>query len=127
MHHSTYSGKTILLAEDDRAISSLYSHKLVLDGYKVLQAFDGVEMLGILKNNEIDLVLLDLRMPKMSGDEALERMRKIKKYSNTPVIVLTNIGREEAPKTLWHLGISEYIVKVNITPKEMADKIRLLL
>ncbi len=111
----------ILLVEDDHPISDAYAFKLRLAGHVVSQAYDGLEALNLLREGtETELVLLDLRMPRMDGEQFLEKFRKLEQYKETPVIVLTNISRQEAPRTLWHLGISEYLVKVHTSPKELA-------
>ncbi len=116
------SKKTILLAEDDHSISYVYGLMLEINGYTVLYAYDGLAAVDILKDGQhIDLLLLDLLMPKITGDRVLEKMRSIDQYEETPVVVLTNLGREEAPKTLWHHRITRYVVKVNTSPREMAS------
>jgi len=113
----------ILLVEDDISISTIYSIKLEHSGFGVKQAYNGLEALNHVANSMPDLVLLDLKMPVMDGEQFLHTFRK--KYPNdaVPVIVLTNLNRSEAPKTLWHLGISAYIVKAHITPSELIETI----
>lgn len=111
----------ILLVEDDPQITTLYSLKLLQVGFELMCAGNGLEALKSLATYTPDLVLLDLRMPVMNGDEFLERFRKMTDFQQTPVIVLTNISRSEAPQTIWHHGISEYIVKAHTTPKEIVE------
>ena len=112
----------ILLVEDDVTISNLYTTKLELDGYEVLQAFNGLEGVKMATMSTPDLVLIDLRMPVMDGEKFLQKFRKID--FSTPVIVLTNLSKEEAPKTLWHYGILGYFVKAHNTPKELVEIIQ---
>ncbi len=109
----------ILLVEDDPSIIQLYSFKLSSAGYEVRTAQNGLIGLKTLPDFFPDLILLDLRMPVMDGEAFLQAFRKKPEHADVPVIVLTNISRDEAPKTLWHYGISGYYVKANHTPAEL--------
>lgn len=115
--------KIILLIEDDATILQLYTIKLENSGYTVIQAVNGLD--GLKKTEEFtpDLVLLDLRMPIMSGEEFLQKFRKIKHFREIPVVVLTNISRDEAPKTIWHYGVASYFVKAHNTPSDLIDTV----
>lgn len=124
MNNSQLNAPVVLLVEDDHSISDVYKFKLQISGYTVLTAYDGVEAVKILRSDHIiDLVLLDLILPKISGENVLEKMRSLSGRIDIPVIVLTNTGKEEAPRTLWHLGISKFVVKVDTTPKAMVELI----
>lgn len=114
---------TILIVEDEISISNLYKLKLENHGFKVKQAFNGKDALAQLKMHVPDLILLDLLMPLMGGETFLERIRSQDTFKSIPVIVLTNISKQEAPRTLWHLGISDYFIKANHTPGELVTKI----
>lgn len=116
-----YQLKHIFLIEDDTSISMLYQKKLELSGYRVSAAHNGLEAVHMLKEDKQmpDAILLDLMMPVMDGEEFLRKFRKSIDTQDTPVIVLTNVSRDEAPKTLWHYGISGYFVKANHTPTEL--------
>lgn len=117
----------ILLVEDDLQIATLYSIKLENSGFEFLHAENGLAALKALSNFTPDLVLLDLHMPVMDGEAFLEAYRKQPAFIDTPVIILTNISKTEAPKTLWHLGITDYIVKAHTTPSELVQTIRQIL
>lgn len=114
----------ILLVEDDHTISRLYGAKLDIEGYDVIYAYNGLEGLKALDNFVPDIVLLDLMMPIMDGEAFLEKFRRIEKFHDTPVLILTNLSREEAPKTLWHNGISGYFIKAHHTPKDLYEVIK---
>ena len=109
----------VLLVEDDHTISTIYKIKLENSGYMCEQAFNGLEALNLVNRDMPDVILLDLKMPVMDGEQFLHTFRKKYPDSGVPVLVLTNLNRSEAPKTLWHLGISAYIVKAHITPSEL--------
>lgn len=99
------SVKKIAVVEDDISIAMMYQLKLELEGYNVKVAHDGVEGLELCKEFEPDLVLLDIRMPTMDGDEMLERMRSTEWGSKPRIIILTNISRVEAPTRLRFLNV----------------------
>lgn len=113
----------IAIIEDEVAIRQMYAMKLYFSGYTVVEAGDGEEGLIVIEKEAPDLILLDLRMPKMAGDEMLRELRNTEWGKDTPVIILTNISKDEAPRTLWHLGISDFIIKANSTPKSVVEHI----
>lgn len=113
----------VLLVEDDLNISAIYTIKLEHSGFNVTQAYNGLEALNLVALRMPDIILLDLKMPVMNGELFLQTFRKRYPHDAIPVIMLTNLNRSEAPKTLWHLGISAYLVKAHITPSELVEAI----
>lgn len=113
----------IAIIEDEAAIRNMYAMKLKLSGYRVCEATDGITGLQMIEAESPDLVLLDLRMPRMTGEEMLRDLRSQTWGENIPVIILTNISRDEVPRTLWHLGISDFIVKSHSTPQKVVDRV----
>lgn len=111
----------IIIIEDEASIRNMYAMKLKMSKFDVCEAADGVEGLQMIKDKRPNLVLLDLRMPRMSGDEMLRELRNEDWGRDVPVIILTNISRDEAPRTLWHLGVSDFIVKANSTPQKVLE------
>ncbi len=116
--------KKIAVIEDDKAISSMYEFKLKNSGYVVRVANNGLEGLELVKDLVPDLILLDIKMPKMSGDEMLEKLRQTDWGADARVIILTNISKDEAPMTLRFLGVDRYIVKAHHTPGQVVDMVR---
>lgn len=116
--------RKILLVEDDHTISRLYGTKLDLEGFQVMYSYNGLEGLRVLESFKPDIVLLDLMMPVMDGETFLRHFREKSEFQNVPVLILTNLSREEAPKTLWHYGISGYFVKAHHTPKDLSEIIK---
>lgn len=114
----------IAVVEDDLPIAQMYELKLKLNDYDVIVAHNGKEGLKMCEDFQPDLVLLDLRMPVMSGDEMLQRMRQTEWGSKPRVIILTNISRDEAPMGLRLLNVDRYIVKAHHTPQQVIDMIR---
>ena len=114
----------ILLVEDDEPIRNLYALKLKQQDYEVFLAVNGKEGLELAEKNLPDLILLDLRMPVMSGDEMLARLRATDWGSSIRVIVLTNISKSEAPQSLRFLRVDRYVTKVHHTPAQVVDMVR---
>lgn len=122
---SSQNNLYILIVEDDDVIARMYEFKLNLEGFSVRLASNGLHALKIIKEARPDLILLDLRMPVMDGEEFLERFRILD--DSTPVVVLTNISKDEAPKTIWHFGISGYYVKAQNKPSDLVNIIENIL
>ena len=115
---------TIAIIEDDPVISQMYRMKFESDGFTVHVAHNGSQGVELVEKTKPDLILLDLQMPEMNGDEALTEIRKHDWGKHIPVIVLTNLGEEEAPKHLRSLGIESYIVKADYTPRQVVDRVK---
>lgn len=114
----------IAIIEDDAVISQMYRMKFEADGFTVEVASNGRDGVQLVKEFKPDLILLDMQMPIMNGDEALTAIRAEDWGKTVPVIILTNMGEEEAPKTLRSLGIQSYIVKADLTPRQVAERVR---
>ena len=114
----------ITIIEDDPTISQMYRMKFEAAGFSVATASDGESGVKMAEKFKPNIILLDLQMPHMNGAEALEIIRKSSWGSKTPVIILTNLGEEEAPKTLRALGIHSYIVKAELTPSQVVARVQ---
>jgi DNA-binding response OmpR family regulator len=114
----------IAIIEDDPVISQMYRMKFEADGFDVQLANDGKKGVALVESFTPDIILLDVQMPEMSGDEALATIRQAPWGKDIPVIVLTNLGEEEAPKTIRALGIHSYIVKAELTPRQVAQRVK---
>lgn len=112
----------IAIIEDDLVISQMYRMKFEADGFEVRVAENGRDGVILAEHMKPDLILLDMQMPEMNGTEALTEIRKQPWGKTVPVIVLTNLGEEEAPKNLHALGIHSYIVKADLTPKQVVQR-----
>lgn len=114
----------IAIIEDDPVISQMYRMKFEADNFEVQLADNGKRGVALVETFKPDFILLDLKMPTMDGAEALAEIRKHPWGKNIPVIILTNLGEEEAPKTLRSLGIESYIVKADLTPKQVVGRVK---
>jgi DNA-binding response OmpR family regulator len=112
----------IAIIEDDAVINQMYRMKFEADGFDVQVAENGKNGIELVQSFKPDLVLLDLQMPEMTGDEALQHIRAAEWGRDVPVIILTNLGPEEAPKVLEDLNIESYIVKAELTPSQVVAR-----
>lgn len=109
----------IAIIEDDAVIRQMYRMKFETEGFEVEVADNGKDGVALVTHMKPDIILLDLHMPEMNGVEALEAIRRLDDSRETPVIILTNLGKEESPKALSSLNIASYIVKADFTPREV--------
>jgi len=114
----------IAIIEDDPVINQMYRMKFEANGFEVQLADNGKRGVAMVEEMKPDLILLDLQMPNMNGAEALEKIREHDWGKDIPVIVLTNLGEEEAPKSLKDLGIHSYIVKADLTPSQVVTRVK---
>lgn len=114
----------IAIIEDDPVISQMYRMKFETDGFDVKLANNGKKGVALVEDFFPDLILLDLQMPEMNGNEALAAIRKQPWGQHIPVIILTNLGEEEAPKGIRALGIHSYIVKAELTPRQVVQRVK---
>jgi DNA-binding response OmpR family regulator len=114
----------VAIVEDDLAIAQMYRMKFEVEGYKVEIAENGKLGLALCEQMKPDLVLLDLMMPEMNGDEMLTAMRKTDWGKSIKVIILTNVGEQEAPESLKRLDVSAFIVKAEMTPRQVAELVK---
>lgn len=114
----------VQIVEDDQAIRDMYKLKFEAQGYRVVTANNGKEGLELAEKTKPDIILLDLMMPEMTGDEMLKKMRATDWGKNIKVIVLTNVSKDEAFPLVSPLGVSGFVVKAHYTPQEVVDEVR---
>lgn len=114
----------IAIIEDDPTINQMYRMKFEAAGFDVQLASDGQQGVALVEAQRPDLILLDMQMPVMTGSQALEKIRASDWGKSIPVIILTNMGEEESPKELRELGIESYIVKADLTPSQVVERVK---
>jgi len=114
----------IIIVEDEPAIREMYRFKFSKDGFVVSTAANGQLGFEACEKEQPDLVLLDLKMPIMNGEDMLKKLRKTDWGANIRVIVLTNISKDEAPHNLRFLSVDRYIVKAHHTPAQVVNMVR---
>lgn len=115
--------KHILIVEDDVFLSKIYREGLESYGYEVEEASNGVIAIELLKNSKPDLIVLDLVMPRMNGMETLKRIKGNSETKNIPVIIASNLGQSSDVNAAMKNGASDYVVKTDISIKELTEKI----
>ena len=115
----------ILIVDDEPRMRQLIKDFLLQKGYRILEAEDGEKAIEIFENNKskINLILLDVMMPKLDGWSVL---RKIRQSSNIPVIMLTARGEEQDELFGFELGVDEYITKP-FSPKILVARVEAIL
>ena len=116
----------IAIIEDDAVIAQMYQMKFELDGFEVEISNNGKAGLEMIEKQAPDSLLLDLKIPSLDGISVLEKLRS-GKFKNLPVILLTNSDRTEIPIDIDKFEITNYIVKANLTPRQVVEKVKLAL
>lgn len=117
--------KTILIVEDDPVLLKMYSEKFSFEGFTPLNARDGEEALKVALGGErIDVILLDIMLPRMSGTDFLSKLRQDSKGKNILVVALTNLAEDTERQKAMKLGVKEYLVKAMQTPDQVVEKVK---
>jgi DNA-binding response OmpR family regulator len=116
----------ILIAEDEPDIRDLITFTLRFAGHDVIVTANGEDALRNVQSELPDLVLLDVRMPRMNGYEVCQHIRQDEKIKNIPVVFLSAKGQENEIEAGMQVGATEYIVKP-FSPDELTEKIRSIL
>ncbi len=109
----------IVIVEDNTSLAEIYKTRLELLGYKCFTAYDGRTALELIEKELPALVLLDLMVPKVAGDQILEIMRSSEWGKHIPVFIISNLNEADAPVGLRDLGIEGYAVKANLSNDQL--------
>ena len=120
MENQEYSSLAkIVIVEDDVSLADIYKTRLEAIGYICFVAHEGIEALSIIEKERPSLVLLDIMLPKLSGDQILEVIRKTEWGKNVKVLVISNLNEVDAPQSLRTSGIEGYAVKANLSNDQL--------
>jgi DNA-binding response OmpR family regulator len=122
-HTGPESGRRILVVEDDPSVSQLIRLYLVQEGHEVITAGDGIQAVEMARQRQPSLVLLDLMLPGMNGEEVCRTLRQ---ESNVPIIMVTARVEEEDRLAGLDMGADDYITKP-FSPRELAARVRAVL
>jgi len=114
----------VAIIEDDQTISQMYRFKFEAEGFEVETADNGRLGLELAEHMKPDIILLDLMMPEMTGDEMLTQLRATAWGKTTKVIILTNMGEQEIPESVRKLGVEAVILKADMTPRQVAELVK---
>ncbi len=113
----------LLIVDDEINIRELIKKYATFEGYEVFEALDGLEAIEKCKNEEFDIVIMDVMMPELDGFSAVKEIRKMK---NIPIIMLSARGEEYDRLHGFDLGIDDYVVKP-FSPKELMMRVNAIL
>jgi CheY-like chemotaxis protein len=115
---------SVLVVEDEKVLKEAYELVLSKEGYAVDGALNGVEALALTKKTDYNLILLDLRMPKMDGVEFLKKFNPAKDHAKTKIVIFSNYDdQEEVAEAIKH-GATRYILKAWSSPSELIKIVR---
>jgi two-component system cell cycle response regulator len=115
----------VLLVEDDRVTATLVHHRLVREGFEVMDFLNGEDAFQWATETDFDLAILDVKVPGMDGFELLERLRGIPRCEATPIVMLTGLGGESDVVRGLELGANDYMLKP-FSPTELLARVRRL-
>ena len=116
----------VLVADDEEDIRELIVFRLENSGYTVIEAHDGAEALELARNEQPDLAVLDVMMPKMDGYELTQRLREDEATSRMPIILLTARTQEADVQHGFDAGADDYIRKP-FSPEELRSRVQAIL
>lgn len=118
--------KTILCVEDDRFIGEMYVRSLQKAGYDVTWVVDGNDGLVVARNQNFDLIILDLMLPEQRGDQILDALRNnnVDLVPNSKILIMTNFEQDEASRKSVMSRVDGYLIKADITPRNLIDVVK---
>jgi len=119
--------KRIVFIEDEAIFLELFVEKLQSEGYDIVIARTGLEGLEKIYNTSADLIITDIMMPKMKGDEMVKKLKSNANTSHIPIIALSASVTDEEIRKIREYGVKDFFVKTEITPSDLARRVRELL
>lgn len=118
--------KTILCVEDDRFIGEMYVRSLQKAGYDVTWVVDGNDGLVVARNQNFDLIILDLMLPEQRGDQILDALRNnnVDLVPNSKILIMTNFEQDETSRKSVMSRVDGYLIKADITPRNLIDVVK---
>jgi len=118
--------KKVLIIEDAKHVVMMLESRLRANGYEVISAYDGQQGLERAQKEKPDLIIMDIMLPKLTGDEVCKKLKQDKELATIPIIVLTALARRQDIKLAEQLGVDAYITKP-FMPDVLLSKIRELI
>lgn len=118
------SNKRILIVEDEQLLNEAYQTILQRQGYEVITSYDGREALDKIKDQDPDLILLDLRMPRVDGLQFLKEYKALENHPLVKIVVFSNLDEQSEIDEAFELGAQKYIMKAWATPKELVKIVK---
>ena len=116
--------ENILIVDDEERIRNLVSIYLRKEQYNIFQAENGSEAIKLFNKNKIDLIILDVMMPKVSGFDLLDILRNTPETANMRIIMLTALSQESDKQRAQELGVDDYLVKSQVVIADVVERIK---
>lgn len=117
----------VLIIEDEDVLRNVLAKKLEKEGYEVITAENGEIGMDKIRNENPEMILLDIMLPKKNGYQVMGEMYADEKLKKIPVLIISNSGQPVEIQKLVKLGACDYLVKADFDPQEVIDKMRLCL
>lgn len=114
---------TVLIAEDDDFLSRVLVDKLEKANFRILTASDGEEAIKKMTEEPINLLILDIIMPKKTGFDVIDAVKNNPQTKDIPILVLSNLGQDSDIETAMSKGATGYFVKANISLASVVEKV----
>jgi len=124
---NTTEGKKILIIEDQEVFIEMFGSKLKQEGFHVTAAKNGAWGIKEALVKDFDLLIIDMVMPAMNGEEVVAKLKMEDKTKSIPIIVLSASVDEETQKRVEEMGVEAFFIKTRITPSDLARKVKELL
>jgi DNA-binding response OmpR family regulator len=121
------SWSKVVIVEDNEALADIYKTRLEAIGYQCFVALEGIAALAIIEKERPSLVLLDIMIPKLSGDQVLKIMRSTPWGKEIKVLVISNLNEADAPAGIRSDGIEGYAVKANLSDDQIDQMVNKIL
>jgi two-component system phosphate regulon response regulator PhoB len=119
-----YEGTTILLGEDDIILAELYTERLKQEGFTVVHASNGEDVLKFVDEYHPALLILDIMMPRMNGLDVLKNLKSKEETKNIPVIIVTALVQEIEKINKMMTQADAYIVKSEVLPGQIIEEVK---
>lgn len=119
--------KRILIVDDNDSVRRMNKSKLVLDGFTVLEARDGIEAIKILQTEPLDLMIVDLYMEQMDGFKLISLSRQMPHLKDIPIIVFSARSTSAAIDQAMDIGADLFLVKTTTSPMKLSENVKALL
>jgi DNA-binding response OmpR family regulator len=114
----------VLIIEDEEALRKVLQEKMQSSGFETFAAKDGIEGWSMAKSKTPDIILLDLILPKRSGFDVLDMLKKDTELQSIPVFILSNLAEDESLKKALQMGAEDYFVKSQHPINEVVEKVK---
>lgn len=109
----------VLLVDDDSTISEVIEKKLTMSGYEVVSTINSTQAVALAHESQPDVIVLDLMMTRMTGEEVLSKLKEDKELAKIPVLVFTNKGLAEDAQSFLDAGAARFLIKSDTSLDEL--------